>query len=173
MPAIELLSTRVERGDGSDRLVGAVQLADGKRREIYFAVAPEFGPMLHDAADAFVPALIVPAMALGVDLRLRPPVSQRLLGQLETAQDVMVRFHGFRRARVSGRPTPAGSPRRRRRTLLGRRRLVVHPAPRSLQGAIPGTRPAEYLLFFKGLEQPLSALRDVSASIDASPASPR
>jgi ribosomal protein S18 acetylase RimI-like enzyme/bacterioferritin-associated ferredoxin len=168
MPAIELLSTRVERGAGTERLVGAVRLADGKRREIYFAVAPAFGPMLHDAADAFVPALVVPAMAQGVDLRLRPPVSRRLLGQLATAQDVVARFHGFRRARVTAQPRGEdGAPASATAAYFSGGVDSSFTLLRSRQGAIGGTPPAEYLLFFKGLEQPLSALRDVSSSIDS------
>jgi len=134
---------------------------------IYYAVAGENASLLDAAADAFVPALLVPAMAQGVDLRLRPPVSERLLGRLDTAQDMLVRFHRFRRATVLAQPRAGGEPVSGTAAHFSGGVDSTFTLLRSRQGRVHGTRPAEYLLFFKGLEQPLSALRDVGASIAA------
>ena len=164
--AIELVSTRVESSGGQARLVGAVRLASGEPREIYFSVAEELGGMLFDAADAFVPALLVPALAAGCDLTIRPPVSERLLGQLETIQDVLVRFHGFRRARVDARPRAGGEPGTVSATHFSGGVDSSHTLMRALRAPVGGAAP-RYLLFFKGLEQPLGKLANVEASIAA------
>ena len=164
---LELVRTRVESDAASARLVGTVRLPAGQEREVYFAVAAEHGGMLFDAADAFVPALLVPAMAFGADLVLRPPVSERMLAQLETILDVLVRFHRFRRPRVAFQPRPGGEPGAATATHFSGGVDSTHTLMRGLRGAIPGVAPPRYLLFFKGLEQPLSRLSGVEASIAA------
>ena len=164
---LELVSTRVETDAGTARLIGTIRTVPGQLREIYFAVPREFGGMLFDAADAFVPALLVPAMVAGADLVLQPPVSARMLGQLETIQDILVRFHGFRRARVTAQPRAGGQPGPATAVHFSGGVDSSHSLMRGLRSAIPGVAAPEYLLFFKGLEQPLSKLTNVEASIAA------
>jgi bacterioferritin-associated ferredoxin len=164
---LELVSTRVETDAGTTRLIGTVLTLPGLRKEVYFAVPQEFGGMLFDAADAFVPALLVPAMFGEADLVLRPPVSERLLGQLETIQDILVRFHGFRRARVTAQPRAGGQPGPATAVHFSGGVDSTHTLLRALRDARGGAAPPAYLLFFKGLEQPLSRLAGVDSSIAA------
>jgi len=165
-PVLELSRTRVESTAGAQRLVGSIRLWSGEEREIYFAVPAEHGAMLFDGADPFLPALLVPAMAAGADLVLRPAVSAQLVGQVETILDVLVSFHRFRRPRVGVQPRAGGEPGPATATHFSGGVDSSHTLMRGLRGAA-GAPPPRYLLFFKGLEQPLSRLSGVEASIAA------
>lgn len=167
MPELELCSTRVEASGDAARLTGTIRTVLGESREIYYEVPKSFAAMLFDGADAFAPALLVPAMAAGVDLHLEPPLSARMLGQIETILDVLVRFHGFRRARVTARPRSGGEPGPDTAAAFSGGVDSTYTLMRAMRGSIAGVQAPRYLLFFKGLEQPLGRLSGVEASIAA------
>lgn len=91
---MRLVEVRVEPREGAARLVGRIERSGSRKAlELYFEVPERFAPMLWPAADAFLPALLLPAMAAGEELELALPVSPRMLRRLQRIQDPLVAWY--------------------------------------------------------------------------------
>jgi hypothetical protein len=139
------------------RLVGQVR-RDGSGDdpvEVYFGFPTEYGDFVSDRADAFVPTLLIPAMAAGEDLEIVPPVSAQLLEELPTLQHIFQRWYPDRLQKVEVRAT-------------ARQGEVAHPPEQigmffslgvdsfhTLLRPRPSERVPTYLIFLKGVEKPL------------------
>jgi hypothetical protein len=167
---MKLLRTTIEERPGHVRLIGVVERAGaGEQFDVFFQVPAEFGSfVLRDAADPFVPALLLPSMMAGEDLEIGVPVSARLLRRVARAQDILVswwRPH-FRRIRVlanaaHGPAERAGST----GALFSGGVDSFYTLLKSLKGGPSrDTRPITHLLFMRGLETPLEKARGVDES---------
>jgi len=75
-------AVRHERESHAHRIVASIVHGD-RRRELFFAVAPEYGEHLEaDRADCFVVGLLAQAAMDGNDIESRVPVSEHLLFQI-------------------------------------------------------------------------------------------
>src|SRR5688500_15020637 len=79
----------VETVRGRSRLVGNVERRDGERFDLFFEFGGALPGALHPCADAFVPALLVPAMLAGEPLESDIPASPRLLWQTARVQGIL------------------------------------------------------------------------------------
>ena len=86
---MRLHEVAVDARPGGSRLVGRVERAGGERYELYFEFGGDLPGTLAPAADAFVPALLVPAMLAGEPLESDLPVSPQLLRQLGRVQAIL------------------------------------------------------------------------------------
>lgn len=86
---MRLHEVAVEQRPGRSRLVGRVERAGGERYELYFEFGGDLPGALTPGADAFVPALLVPAMLAGEPLESDLPVSPQLLRQLGRVQAIL------------------------------------------------------------------------------------
>jgi hypothetical protein len=91
---MRLLDVRVQAGAGHSALIGRIA-AEGAARplELFFRVPSRFASMLTDRADAFLPALLVPALLRREPLQLDPPVSGRLLRAHPRVQDLLTTWY--------------------------------------------------------------------------------
>jgi hypothetical protein len=60
-----------------------------RARSSSLAFPEELAPLVAEHADAFVPALLPPAMAHGAPLEIAPPISRRLWSQLPRIQEIL------------------------------------------------------------------------------------
>lgn len=86
---MRLHEVAVEAHPGRSRLVGRVERASGEQYELYFEFGGDLPGTLAPGADAFVPALLVPAMLAGEPLESDLPVSPQLLRQLGRVQAIL------------------------------------------------------------------------------------
>ena len=165
---MRLYETKIERTGGTARLVGRIQAEGAPPEELHFTVAEEFAGFLDDSADPFVPALLVPCLNAGEDLRIDPPVSPRLLRQLRLVQDILVSWHaGFRRVAIEASPRE-GPPETRAGGVLALFSGGIdsfYTLLRSVKAPREDDPRATHLLFVKGLEQPHHLLRGAEESI--------
>jgi len=158
----------VERGapDGRPGLTGRVERADGARLAVYFAYGRECADLVLDearAADAFVPALLLPAMAAREPLEIVPAASPRLLAELDRLQAIFASwFPRYTRIEVRARPrdergdpTPAG---------VGAFFSGGVDSFYTLRRRPPGGPAITHLLFFHGLETTLELRRGAEAA---------
>lgn len=88
----------------SGRVTAAGRGAEGG--EVWFRLPLEFAGFAAAGGDAFLPALLLPAMLAGEDLRIEAPVSGQLLSSIVRIQDILrLWMPGARRIRVEA---PAG-----------------------------------------------------------------
>lgn len=81
---IEVRNIKLKEQLGLQKVVADI-IENNKKRELFFAVEAQFTDFLDsDSGDAFMLALLVPAMAAGKTLVIDAPVSKRLLWQLES-----------------------------------------------------------------------------------------
>ena len=87
----------VETRGSTTSLIGRVERRNGERFDLYFGFAGALPGPIEARADAFVPALLIPAMLAGEPLECDIPVSPRLLASVPRAQAVLAgwypRFH--------------------------------------------------------------------------------
>jgi hypothetical protein len=86
---MRLREVGVEERAGRSRLVGRVERAGGDRYDLHFDFGGALPGCLAARADAFVPALLVPAMLAGEPLESDLPVSPRLLRQVGRVQAIL------------------------------------------------------------------------------------
>src|SRR5262245_27788518 len=95
---MKLTEVRLESSKDRVRLSGRV---DSETAQPFFEFPLEFQNLVTHTADAFVPALIVPALERGEPLEIVPPVSPRLVARLPRIVDTLISlFPAFRRAPV-------------------------------------------------------------------------
>lgn len=81
---IEVRNIRIEKQFGLSKLVADI-IENYEKRELFFAVETQYANFLDgNSGDAFMLALLVPAMTAGKTLAIEGPVSKRLLWQLES-----------------------------------------------------------------------------------------
>jgi hypothetical protein len=94
------------------RLSATVQSRSWRRRErLHFLVRGARPERVTPSADPFVPALLMPAMALGEELEIMAPVSRRLLYGARSAMDIYQAWWGLAPVPlrcIAGRATTAG-----------------------------------------------------------------
>lgn len=83
----------VETSGSTTSLIGRVERQNGKRFDLYFAFAGALPAPLEARADAFVPALLIPAMVAGEPLESHLPVSPRLLAAVPRAQAILAGWY--------------------------------------------------------------------------------
>lgn len=99
---MKLLNVKKIANDEQVKLVGLVQIDDSENQvELYFEYPKKFIHFLNDSADAFVPALLIPAMMTGVDLEIKPPVSEKLLRNLNPIQSIFHQWYPEQLKKVS------------------------------------------------------------------------
>lgn len=104
----------VETSGSTTRLTGRAERRNGERFELYFAFTGAPPGSVEARADAFVPALLIPAMVAGEPLESRLPVSPRLLASVPRAQAVLAGWYPrFSRVPVAipSAEAPAEAPR--------------------------------------------------------------
>jgi hypothetical protein len=165
---MKLLETRVERSPAEVRLVGRVEPStSGNTFEVYFSFPSAFeGFILRDAADPFVPALLLPSMAAGEELELVPPVSPRLLASLGRVQDIFGCWFPLLRkveVRARGELKPPDTMGTGVGTLFSGGVDSFYTLLTSLKG-YPGCLPVSHLLYMQGLETPLEKSKGLDQS---------
>jgi hypothetical protein len=167
---MKLLETRVDHRDGVVRLVAVVERSTPRETfELFFEFPSECASFVHDSADPFVPALLVPCHKLGEDLELVPPISGRLLRRLPRIQDILVSWHApvFRRIAVLARPrlelerdlgTAVGA-------MFSAGVDSFYTLLKSLRGETAETPPITHLLYMRGLETPLDQARGTDETL--------
>ncbi len=159
----------VERRVAADRarLIGDVARADGARFELEFSYEAVHAPLLSDCADAFVPALLLPAMAAGEALEIVPPVSPLLLGHLSRLQAIFSAwFPHYASVEVSASPRSGAEPARAAGVgaFFSGGVDAFYTLLKSLRGLPGEAPPITHLIYFHGLETTLDARRGADAS---------
>ncbi|MBD2102961.1 hypothetical protein [Leptolyngbya sp. FACHB-261] len=91
---MKLLSVRQVTTDEKVRLVGSVEINNQSQPiELYFEYPERFASFVSESADAFVPALLLPAMNKGEDLSIEPPISEKLFRNLNVIQDIFQQWY--------------------------------------------------------------------------------
>jgi hypothetical protein len=165
---MKLHEIRVGETASDVRLTGVVErVGSPKSFEVFFEYPVEFKSfLLGDAADPFVPTLLVPSMATGEDLEIDPPISDRLRRKLDRAQDILSTWHpSLRRVGVISR----SEPRPREGSGSGVGAFFSGGADSFFTLLEPrGHRDDEpeisHLLFIKGLETPLEKSKGIEQS---------
>ncbi|MGD2179510.1 hypothetical protein [Lusitaniella coriacea] len=76
------------------RIIGTIEVETlCKEIEIYFEYPKRFADCLSEDADAFVPALLLPAMEMGESLEIEPPISEKLFRNTRKIQDIFCQWH--------------------------------------------------------------------------------
>jgi len=158
----------VERGapGGRPGLTGRIERADGERLAVSFAYAPECADLVLDearAADAFVPALLLPAMAAREPLEIVPPVSPRLLAKLERLQAIFACWFP-RHGRVALQAQPRVERGEARPAAVGAFFSGGVDSFHTLRHRLPDRPAITHLLYFHGLETTLAARRGADAA---------
>lgn len=155
----------VETSGSTTSLIGRVERRNGERFDLYFGFSGALPGPIEARADAFVPALLVPAMLGGEPLESDLPVSPQLLRQVGRVQAILTAW----RPELHKVPVriPEGVP-------------VAPAAPaigcffsggvdsfysvlKSLRGDTP-PGPATHLIFMKGFDAQVSARATLDAS---------
>ena len=178
---MKLIAVERNVGGGSARLTGAVERGDGTHCEVTFAYDASDAALVSGEADAFVPALLLPAMAAGEPLELTPPVSPRLLASLPRLQAIFSSwFPHYRRIEVVAHPRDLAARADPDARSIGARvgtgaRVDVgaffsggvdsfYTLLKSVRGLPREDPPISHVLFFHGLETTLEARRGGDAS---------
>ena len=164
---MRLLEIGVENGRGTSRLTGRVERAGGERFELFFEFGGALPGELYPCADAFVPALLVPAMLDGEPLEADLPVSPRLLRQTERVQGILSMWYPELQ-RVAVEMPERAEP-------IGRGSAVCsffsagadsfYTALKSQRGLVPPT-PLTHLLFMRGFDAGLHQQETLRESED-------
>ncbi len=152
---------------GRARLVGDVEEASGTRFELSFTFDAADAALVATTADAFVPALLLPAMEAGEPLEIAPEISALLLRRLPRLQAIFSSwFPRYRPVPVAARaraaeagPCAAGVG-----AFFSGGVDAFYTLRRSLRGETAESPPVTHLLFFHGLETTLAARRGAEAS---------
>ncbi|NEO98053.1 MAG: hypothetical protein F6K58_05020 [Symploca sp. SIO2E9] len=106
---MKLLHVEKRTSNDKVRLVGIVQMDSlSQEIELYFEYPQRFADFVIESADAFVPALLLPAMERGENLDIKPPISEKLLLNSRNIQDIIYQWYPetFKKVTVSAeRPT--------------------------------------------------------------------
>jgi bacterioferritin-associated ferredoxin len=86
---MRLHEVAVERSRGASRLVGRIERRNGERFELFFEYGDPLPGTLQALADAFVPALLVPAMLANEPLESDLEISPQLLRQTTRVQGIL------------------------------------------------------------------------------------
>lgn len=161
-----MILRRVEKQIESDRvrLTGWVQTPhDNTLLELFFEYPARFASFVDDTGDAWVPVLLLPCMASGIDLVVDVPVSQTLIYQLARLQDIFntwfpdtLHLVSVDAPHATSRP-PDGS--RHRATFFSLGVDSFYTLLKHNQRLRPGTQPVSHLIYMLGLEKPLSTYR--------------
>ena len=164
---MKLLDVRRESSNDRVRLTGRVEGAGG---DPYFEFPIELQSLVADSADAFVPALIIPALERGEPLEIVPPVSPQLVARIPRIVDTLISlFPKFHRAPIivrarQGTPLPAGA---MIATLFSSGVDSFYTLLKGMKpDADPGLRPT-HLLFIGGHEQRLGVTSGSKATLSA------
>lgn len=149
------------------RLVGEIERGAGSRFEVTFSFHEADATLVADTADAFVPALLLPAMAAGEPLEIVPPVSPLLLRRLPQLQAIFSSwFPRYRIVPVCAQPrAQSASPRAPGVGAFFSGGVdSFYTLRKSLLGETQEAPAVTHLLFFHGLETTLAARRGGEAS---------
>lgn len=157
----------VETAPDGSRLVGRVERRNGERFDLFFAFGGALPGPLQACADAFVPALLVPAMLDGEPLQSDLPVSPRLLWQTERVQGILAMWYPeLRRVAVEmpGRAAPIA---RGGATcsFFSAGADSFYTALKSQRGLVPPD-PVSHLVFMRGFDAGLHQEETLSESED-------
>lgn len=164
---MRLLEVAVESTPGRARLVGRVERAGGERYELHFEFRGELPGALLPRAEAFVPALLVPAMLAGEPLEGDHGVSPQLLRQLGRVQSILSSWRPeLRRVPVCiPEATTAVAPAAPIGCFFSGGVDSFYSALKSLRGST-ARAPVTHLIFMRGFD----ALVEARATLDASEA---
>jgi hypothetical protein len=147
---MRLISTTIRKAGPAVRLECDAVLA-GIPASMYFSVAEADAELLAGGAEAFVAAMLVPAMTTGGTLEVEPAVSRELLSGLARVQDVWRAWHGDRmhavEVRASSRETPVAT---------GPAACMFSGGIDSLYTLLRHPDESPVLLFGRGVSSPLS-----------------
>lgn len=91
---MKLKSIEKKINDDRVQIIGTVEVETlGKEIEIYFEYPQRFADCLTEDADAFVPALLLPAMEMGESLEIEPPISEKLFRNTRKIQDIFCQWY--------------------------------------------------------------------------------
>ncbi|NEO34139.1 MAG: hypothetical protein F6K36_27785 [Symploca sp. SIO3C6] len=147
------------------RLVGIVQMDNlGQEIELYFEYPQRFADFVIESADAFVPALLLPAMERGENLEIQPPISEKLWLNLRLIQDIIYQWHPetFKKVQVFAEKPSKYEPHSSNKVgaffSLGVDSFyTLHKHVNSISPNLPHI---SHLIHMKGIEFPLSYYRD-------------
>ncbi|NEN94311.1 MAG: hypothetical protein F6K50_01810 [Moorea sp. SIO3I7] len=142
------------------RLVGLVQVDSlDQEIEIYFEYPQRFADFVTESADAFVPALLLPAMEKGENLEIKPLMSAKLFRNLPTIQDI---FHQWYPSQLKKVLVTAESPTNYDQKSLSKVGAFFSLGVDSFYTFIKHTKtpsdfgiPLSHLIYMKGIERPL------------------
>lgn len=162
---MKLLQVEKRISDEKVRLVGIVQVDNlGKEIELYFEYPQRFADFLIESADAFVPALLLPAMERGENLEITPPISEKLLLNLRNIQDIIYQWYPetFKKVTVSAEKPSKYEPHSSNQVgaffSLGVDSFYTF--HKHLNSASPVLPRISHLIHMKGIEFPLHYYRD-------------
>ena len=147
----------VENGQRGSRLVGRVERRDGERFDLFFEFGGDLPGRLHPCADAFVPALLIPAMLAGEPLESDLPVSPRLLWQTARVQGILSMWYPELRRVAIEMPERVEPIARGTATcsFFSAGADSFYTALKSRRGLIP-PEPLSHILFMRGFDARLS-----------------
>ncbi len=90
---MKLLDVYMQETDANCRLVGIVEKEDHQKIELFFEYPAQFRSFINVSADPFFPVLLIPSMHQGEDLEIVPEISEKLLANSETIQDIFVNWY--------------------------------------------------------------------------------
>jgi len=151
---------------GRVRLCGDVERAGGSCLELRFSFDAADASLVADTADAFVPALLLPAMAAGEALEIVPEVSPLLLQRLPRLQAIFSSwFPRYRTVAVSAAPHARSAARAPGVGAFFSGGVDSFYTLRAHLGrGAPDAPAVTHLVFFHGLETSLAARRGGEAS---------
>lgn len=161
---MKLISVKKVVDNENVSLIGSVQGADGNRTDLFFRYPKRFASFVAEEGDAFVPALLLPAMAKGEDLEIEPIISERLYNSLDTIQDIMSQWYPdiTKKIRVSVRSRKEYG--KNHNNYVGCFFSLgvdsFYSLYKDMHGLYSNRQSISHLIFMKGLEAPLSAYRN-------------
>lgn len=155
---MRLHSVDVESDGSTSTLTGHAERRNGERFDLFFSFTGRLERPLLACADAFLPALLVPAMLGNEPLESDLPVSPRLLWQQQRVQGLLSMWYPEELHTVSVEiPGREGVPPRGGDvgSFFSAGVDSFHTAIKSHQGLIP-PRPVTHLIFMKGFDAGLA-----------------
>lgn len=130
-------------------------------KKIFFSFPKEYSDHMPLSADPFFPAVLIPAMVAGEDLEINPAISEKILDNQSTIQDIFKTWHPDKLSKINVRANSfyesSANASRKNATFFSLGVDSMYTMLKYLPGNnLPEGSQLNTLVYMKGLELPLS-----------------